>query len=102
MLATPPPHSYSYSLAQDKEESDILNNNTSIISKLLKIWLQGQIIMHRLDIRRQHLTALDGSRTREFLSTAGATHPAVRAVAFRSKRKDGIAGEAIRGRVGSS
>jgi hypothetical protein len=37
----------------------LLDGNRSIIFESLEIWLKSQVIMHRLDIGRQDLAALD-------------------------------------------
>lgn len=61
---------------------DLLNNDGSLVGELLKVRLEGQVIMHRLDVGGQHLATGSIGRAEALVSMSGVTHSAIGAVSF--------------------
>jgi hypothetical protein len=66
--------------------TSILNGDRSLISELLKVRLEGEIIVHRLNVGGQDLTALNIGRAGD-LAASRAAHSAVGTIALRSLRE---------------
>lgn len=68
---------------QTSRTENLLNDHGSVICELLEIGFKSKVIVHRLDVGRQDLTAMgDVGRARRHVGSAGHAHPSIGAVAF--------------------
>lgn len=61
---------------------NLLDNDSSLVGELLKVRLERQVIVHRLDVGRQHLTTSGIGRAKGLIGMSGVTHSAIGAVSF--------------------